>query len=130
METLKKTIRKGLPLNLGSDLSSLLSYPINPRSILYKIIIDLPALQNHVCKNQKKESGDAVYKHLLSFTSETTHKDIMKDMVRCGTPNPDFQNEGNPLYNILTAVSNYMPEIGYGQGMNFIGNLSLFALIN
>jgi hypothetical protein len=54
----------------------------------------------------------------------------MKDMVRCGTPNPDFQNEGNPLYNILTAVSNYMPEIGYGQGMNFIGNLILFALIN
>ena len=90
METLKKTIHKGLPVNLGSDLSAILSYPMNPRSILYKIIIDLPALQKEVCKKLKKESGDEIYKHLLSYTSEITHKDIIKDMVRCGTPNPDF----------------------------------------
>jgi len=38
----------------------------------------------------------------------------MKDMVRCDKGKADFQEIGNPLYNILIALSNQMPEIGYG----------------
>jgi len=53
----------------------------------------------------------------------------MKDMVRCDKGKLDFQEIGNPLYNILIALSNQMPEIGYGQGMSFLGELILFALL-
>ena len=53
----------------------------------------------------------------------------MKDMVRCDKGKVDFQEIGNPLYNILIALSNQMPEIGYGQGMSFLGELILFALL-
>ena len=53
----------------------------------------------------------------------------MKDMVRSDKGKVNFKEIGNPLYNIIIALSNQMPEIGYGQGMSFLGELILFALL-
>ena len=62
-------------------------------------------------------------------TKSKYESDILKDLGRTFPRDKSFSKESEnykKLYNILISYSNYNKNIGYTQGMNFLGAISLF----
>ena len=95
---------------------------------IYEVIKSLLKYSSKL-RNKSKEEINQIYN---SFKNKSEYNgDILNDLPRTFPKDTSF-NKNSPsyykLFNILTAYSNFNKQIGYAQGLNFIGaiGLSLF----
>ena len=68
---------------------------------------------------------EGLYEKMITV-SKAWEKDIRKDVHRTFPDEPYLSSSEfgflgqNQLYNVLMAISNYFPQVGYCQGMNFL----------
>ena len=146
--TIKKIINDFLDIKSFVKLSSLNKcYYKNYRNILFKYILDKAIGP----KNNKKESENFILKIIKSIFKYCTKKfkykkelkafynnlnvkskydeDILKDLTRTFPNDKSFSKDSKnykKLYNILSCFSNFNKNIGYAQGLNFIGAVSIY----
>ena len=149
---IKKTFENFLDIKSFIKLSSLnKTYYKNYRNILFEYLFDKAIDQ----KNNKEKREKFIMKVIKSIFKYCTKKfknkkelttfynnykvkskyeaDISKDLPRT-CPNDKSFSKGSKnykkLYNILTCFSNYNKNIGYAQGLNFIGAVAIYIFGN
>jgi len=79
-----------------------------------------------------EQYGASVYAKLCEETNPHAESIIERDIHRTLPEfklwREDLQSGNNKLFNVLKAFSNFDPEVGYVQGMNYIVGLMLFYI--
>ena len=97
----------------------------NKRKFKMKIINSIFQYSSKNLKNKKNLKN--IYNYCK--TKSKYESEILKDLTRTFPIDKSFSKESKnykKLYNILVSYSNYNQNIGYAQGMNFFGAISLF----
>ena len=96
---------------------------------IMKIINSVFHYKSKIFKNI--EQVNAIYKNYK--VKSKYDKEILKDLTRTFPKDKSFSKDSQnykKLYNILTCYSNYNRFIGYAQGLNFIGAISIYIFDN
>ena len=96
----------------------------NNTKFIMKVIKSIFKYSSKKLKNMKELKD--VYNNYK--TKSKYDIDILKDLTRTFPNDKSFSKDSKnyqKLYNLLTCYSNYNKDIGYAQGLNFIGAISI-----
>ena len=127
LSSLNKTFYKNLRVFLFNYLNKSISLSNNEnerKKFIMKIIQSIFKYSSKKLKN--KDKLKLIYNNYK--TKSKYDIDILKDLTRTFPKDNSFSKNADnylKLYNLLTCYSNYNKDIGYVQGLNFLGAISI-----